>query len=222
MGMKTVLVAAKGEIFREGLITALKREQQLQVVSICNSGLQAIEESIKYKPDIIIVDDAITDFDFIQISKSIQKAQLNSSIIILMSGINFPSILTVLCIKCVKACIVKDIDIERLVDVIGNVSKGYLMLSAPIAQLLNTELDTFMANIKVVTQKPCLSLTKRQLEILTLISEGLTNKEIAKRLIISENTTKAHIKKLLEKLDVENRQQAVNAAIASEILPSRK
>jgi DNA-binding NarL/FixJ family response regulator len=221
METKTVLVTARGEIFREGLVSSLKREEELQVVSVCQSGHQAIEQAIKFKPDIILLDDEITDCDFLKVAESILKAQLNASIIILTNGVNTSSILSVLSLACVKAYVTKDIDIYRLVDVIGSASKGCLMLSPSIVKLLSAELEKLKTNVKMVTQKSNFRLTKRQLETLTLVSEGLTNKDIAARLFISENTVKAHIKNLLEKLNVENRQQAITIALANGIIPDQ-
>jgi len=214
-----IILADKGEIFREGLIKVLERVPNLEVVATCARGFDVIEKAKVLKPDVILLDDDISDCDCMETSQTIHSLMPEICIVILTSGYNSRSILPALNKAGARGYISKSIEPERLFDAVEIVAKGGVVISPMLAACLVNELNFLKKSMAVEELTYDAGLSKREEEVLALVSTGARNSEIADALSISENTVKVHLGRILDKLHVHNRQQATILARERGFIP---
>jgi two-component system NarL family response regulator len=114
--------------------------------------------------------------------------------------------------------LLKEISIEEVADAIRSVHAGQSLISPSMASKLLTEFATMAKKDEEKQQMPAPRLTDREMEVLTLVAQGLNNRDIAKELFISENTVKNHVRNILEKLHLHSRMEAVVYAVREKLL----
>ena len=117
-----------------------------------------------------------------------------------------------------KGYLSKDISIESLTKAIILVAEGGVVVSSPMAARLLPEFNSLHEDKDAL--KLVILLSKREKEVLSLVTQGFTNKEIATTLVICENTVKAHLRNIMEKLHTNTRQKAVSLVRGQDLLPS--
>ena len=207
-----VLVADAREIFRKGLAKILERQPELEVLGTCATGLQAIEKVRQLKPDVILLDTEITDCDYLEAIRRCHELILQAHIIILTHSVQESDLFSAIAAG-VSAYLTKDVQVEDLIRDIIRVHGGDVIISPPLAARLIEEFRLLGEKKKTEKKKEPLGLSKRELEVLSLVAEGAPNKKIANTLCISENTVKVHLSNILEKLQVNTRQQAAIIAL---------
>ena len=197
-------------LFREGLIGLLAREPDIEIVGTAGLARDAIQKAITHAPDIILLDLDLPDQNGIEVLKSIYSRQPEINIIILTASMTN----------------------EQFIDAVLNGAKGYLQKDIPINQLVESlrgvmrhetafRRSTIRRIVDGVAEKhnkdlendSLDQLTDREREVLEQICEGASNIEIAMTLQISENTVKAHVRKILSKLNLQNRREARKHAL---------
>jgi len=207
-----VLVADDQEIFREGLATLLESSPNIEVVSTCSTGFEAIKKAVELNPDVILLDTEIRECECTEVAQRIKEVLPEPRIIILTQPYKDLELSSIFKAEA-TAYITKNIKVGRLIGVIDTVYKGDVCLAPPIAAKLLEEFTFLEKRLEEGLLRYDLGLSKREMEVLTLLAEkSATNKEIASTLFITENTVKAHLSSILEKLHVHNRQQAVALA----------
>ncbi|MEX2658329.1 MAG: response regulator transcription factor, partial [Acidimicrobiales bacterium] len=112
-----------------------------------------------------------------------------------------------------------EISIEDVADAVRAVMQGQSLISPSMASKLIVEFSALSRRTEDVRERvPAPRLTERELEVLKLVAQGLTNREIGKELVISENTVKNHVRNILEKLHLHSRMEAVLYAVKERIL----
>jgi DNA-binding NarL/FixJ family response regulator len=114
--------------------------------------------------------------------------------------------------------LLKEISIEEVADAIRAVVQGQSLISPSMASKLLTEFNTLVKRAEEKQQFPAPRLTDRELEVLKLVAQGMSNREIAEDLYISENTVKNHVRNILEKLHLHSRMEAVVYAVREKLL----
>ena len=178
------------------------------MVGTSAGGLEGIEKAGELKPDVVLLDTEISECDFIEALRSITQLLPETRIIILTHSEEDRALFSALRVGA-KGYISKDIGVEDLVRAIEGVHGGEVIISAPMAARMLEEFTLLEERKEAVQGKHELGLSKRETEVLTLVAKGASNREIASVLFISENTAKVHLSRILEKLHVRNRQQAV-------------
>jgi DNA-binding NarL/FixJ family response regulator len=207
-----VLLVDNEEVFRVGLAKLLKEQPHIEVVHQCGSGKEAIEKSKETKPDVILMNSQISDYDVLQAVKELRKLSPEVKVAMLTRPEVGPNPLHVLKAGA-RACLSKSISTNDLVRSIELISSGRIIVSPLFAEKF---LDEIASAEKAEDTKdaPAESrLSAREMEVVRLIVEGSTNKEIAQKLLIAENTVKVHVKNILNKLELRNRQQLVAYAV---------
>ena len=212
-----LLMADKRELFREGLAEVLKSEPQIEVVSKCATGLEAIQQASETKPDIILLDTEISDCGCIEVIQRICELVPKTRIIILTHSETESGLYETFKAGA-KAFLSKDIGVGDLFRAIALVNSGEAVISPPMATRLLADFNIF-AESKARSQKQDTVLSKREEEVLALVAKGATNREIASTLFITENTVKVHLSKIMEKLGVHNRLQAAALARGDSMVP---
>ena len=206
------------KLVRAGLKSVLDEVDGFNIVFETDKGKEAIDYTINYKPDIVLLDIGLPDINGIRVISEIKKAQLDSRIIVLTANTDFNIINKCLSLG-IYAYVLKDIAIETLVNVIKMVNKGAMWFAPRIADLIRVK----SKNIMTVTDRKTFknthfNLTQREYEVLKLIVDGKSNSQIASELCISEHTAKAHVCNIIQKLVVDDRTQAAVKALKEGII----
>jgi two-component system response regulator DegU len=205
-----VLVVDDHQVVREGLRRMLDLQEGIQVVGEASSGEEAIEKALTLSPDVITMDLKMPGMDGIIATREIK--QRAPDIDILMLTLYAEDYVKEAIEAGASGYLLKDSDCEQITKAIHQVYGGL----CPIAPSLTRELVTEFAKLSRNSQASI--LTKRQTEILSLISEGVSGKEISSQLFISTSTVKREIRNILSKLGVSDRAQAVSEAIKRKLI----
>jgi DNA-binding NarL/FixJ family response regulator len=205
-----VLIADDHTLFRQGLISLLSAEPDIEVVGEAANGERAVELTHRLRPDVVLMDIHMRGgLSGVEATRHIVAGHPDTRVVILTVSDQDEDLF-----EAVRAgaqgYLLKDVDADDLVDAIYRAHAGEAMLSPAVAARLMAgfrEADRrVMPDIKSV-------LTERELEVLRHMAVGATNREIAEALVISEHTVKSHVRHILEKLGVENRAQAAALAV---------
>lgn len=207
-----VLLVDNEEVFREGLAKLLNEQPHIDVVYQCDSNTESICKIKETKPHIILMGSQIGEHDITEAISEIKKSTPEAKVAIITRPGDEASSLAM--IKSgASACLTKNISVSDLVKSIELISSGRIIISNWFADKFINEVISSTDNIEDKSDKNGLILSKREMEIVQLIAEGVTNKEIAEKLIITENTVKVHVKRILKKLELRNRQQLAAYAV---------
>ena len=219
----SVLIVEDHALTRVGLRTALRRTHDIHVVAEAGNGREAVALAKQYQPDVVLMDVGMPVMDGVQSARAILQAETNIKVIMLTQHDNDSDVMASLAAGAAGYCL-KDIEPERLYLAIRSVFAGDSWLDAAIAgrvlkHYANSDSSTMRSfapiesssqDLEVVSELTMCgdTLTARELEVLKLIVDGSSNQDIAKRLIVSLPTAKAHVRSILSKLAVADRTQA--------------
>ncbi len=212
-----LILAFKREIFREGLARLLtEKSPKFDVVAKCSNGVDCIKKAKELEPDLILLDTEIMDCECLEVTQSISKDLTKPYVLILTLSEQNSDLFTT--IKAgARAYISKDTSIKDLFNDIERVQAGEVIISPPMAEELLNEFRLLEEEKDARQKDAAFGLSKREDEVLDFVARGSSNREIADSLFISENTVKVHLSKILEKLHVKNRQQAIIKIIGKDI-----
>ncbi len=207
-----VMLAEDHHVTRLGLRFALSEVDDISVIAEADDGKAAISIALREKPDVVLMDIDLPGISGIDAAIAIKAASSAIRVIMVTSHSNDEAVLAALAANCDGYCL-KGADASQLVNAIRAINIGGIWLDPSIAKRV---IRAF------VDQKPAIpaptndcSLSERELEVLTLVVEGLSNIEIAHRLVLSTETVKTHMRHLMEKLAVSDRTQAAVKALRS-------
>jgi two-component system, NarL family, nitrate/nitrite response regulator NarL len=201
----TVLLVDDHILFREGLTSLLSGRPDIQVVGSAEDGLQAIEMARRLMPDLILMDVQMPHLDGIRATQQIKREMPDVRVVMLTMSEDDQDLF-----EAVKhgaqGYLLKNTPSDELVRFIESVFAG----EAPISGLMAAKmLDEFRHPAETTgASLTGEQLTDRELQVLHCVADGLSNREIATALVISENTVKKHLRNILAKLHLQNRVQA--------------
>ena len=204
-----VVLASNHEMWWEGLALLIKeRAPDIEVATICYDGISTIDKARQLLPHVILLDEEIEGGDCGEVAERINELHPEIKIIIIIKPYKDVSLSTSFKARA-KAYMDKDITYSEIESCIRQVAKGgVVVISRLVAQKLLDQVASNEGSMRSRVEYN-VGLSKREKEVLTLLtSKGITNKEIAGTLQITENTVKAHLSSILEKMQVGNRQQA--------------
>lgn len=221
--MTKIILVEDHELTRKGIIYGLKPYSDIQILGEFEDGKSAVE-FIKSTPDInmpdvILMDIAMPILNGIEATKRIKSINPDVKIIMLTSIDEKESVFGAFN-SGANAYAMKNISIEKLVSIIKMVLNGEVWIAPNIADYILEILANLNPNKEKEEIKPGsdFNLTNREKEILGLIAKGMSNKDIANKLIISLYTVKNHVKSIIQKLAVEDRTQAAILALTENIV----
>jgi|SRR5690625_287207 len=215
----TIALIDDHKLFREGVKRILSFEPTFDVVAEADDGSEAKRIVEEYSPDIVLMDINMPGQNGIETTKELLEDNPDLKVIIL-SIHEDESYVTHALQTGARGYLLKEMDTESLMEAIQVVYEGGSYLHPKVTHNLvkeyrklleSSESSTNVADIEY--RKPLHLLTKRECQVLQLLSEGQSNRKIAETLIISEKTVKNHVSNILQKLNVDDRTQAVVKAI---------
>lgn len=210
----TVMISDDHALMREGLKQLLELEKDIEVVCQAKDGHETIEKVLNYQPDVLLLDINMPNLNGIDALRRIRDLGVDTKVIILTIHDDKEYLLETMKMGA-DGHVLKDSDANSLIKAIKDVKQGKTYIQPSIATMLKEEIsskdeaDKSLRKIK--------SLTNREYEVLSLIAEGLNNKDIAKKLYISEKTVKNHVSSIFKKLEVNDRIQAAIFAFKNNI-----
>jgi len=197
----------------EGL-TSMLTTPEIEVVEVAHSGQSALEKIRRLEPDITLMDIRMPDMNGIDVLQKVREMDLATRVIMITTYRNISYLLKSLAAGA-SGFILKDISREELLKTVQTVASGERFVDHQFLQGVLRDLD--VPNYQQTELNPEIieSLTPREMDVLKLIVEGLSNKAIAEVLVISPTTVKGYVQTILEKLHVSDRTQAAVKAIRS-------
>jgi two-component system, NarL family, response regulator LiaR len=204
-----VLIVDDHQVVRQGLRTFLDLIDDIQVLGEAVDGLDAVEQTARLKPDVVLMDLVMPRLDGIAAIGKIKSLCQGTKVIALTSFTEdekvFPAIQAG-----ASSYLLKDVSPDTLVDAIRAAYRGEARLHPEIMRKLMAQVATQITSSKQINGP---QLTDREQEVIQLVAEGKSNREIADILVISEKTVKAHISNILGKLGLDDRTQMAVYAI---------
>jgi two-component system NarL family response regulator len=210
-----VAVVDDQELFRRGLTMLLGVEDDIQVVGEAGDGVAATELAASTVPDVILMDVRMPKRSGIEACVAIKEVAPTARIIMLTVSDEEADLYDAVK-NGASGYLLKDSSIDEVAQAIRVVADGQSLISPSMAIKLLDEFKQMSRSDR--QQVPSPRLTDRELEVLKLVAQGLNNREIAKRLFISENTVKNHVRNILEKLQLHSRMEAVMYAVREKLL----
>jgi len=207
-----VLIVDDHTLFRKGMHTMLEAEEDMTVVGEAASGREALEQARALMPDVILMDIAMPDMNGVEATRALRCEMPHVGIIFctmfeddehVFAGLKAGG----------RGYILKESDPDTMLRAIRAVAHGESLLSPTVAQKVLHQFAALPGEVPAGRAPLCDDLTEREREVLTLIGQGHSNKEIARELCISEKTVKNHTANIFSKLHVNDRTQAVLYAI---------
>src|SRR5438132_10674996 len=207
-----VLIVDDHALFRRGLQMVLKQEPDIDVVGEAEDGHEAVEKAQELMPDVILMDVRMPRRSGIEATQQVKD--LLPHVKILMLTISDEEADLYDAIKAGAAgYLLKEISIDEVADAIRSVWSGNSRISPSMAAKLIAEFAAMSKRAEERQQFPAPRVTGREMDVLKLVAQGLSNRDIAATLFISENTVKNHIRNILEKLHLHSRMEAVVYAV---------
>ncbi|CAI7974386.1 MULTISPECIES: response regulator transcription factor [Parafrankia] len=207
-----VLVVDDHELFLQGLQTVLETEEDISVVGRAADGQEALTLASGTTPDIVLMDVRMPGRDGIAAAGAIKRAVPRTRIVMLTVSDEESDLF-----EAIKAgavgYLLKSIPPHEVADAVRAVHNGQSLISPSMASKLMVEFATMARGGEDRPRAHAPHLTARELEVLKLVAEGRANREIARKLFISENTVKNHVRNILDKLQLHSRMEAVMYAV---------
>ena len=212
-----VLLADDQGLFREGLHTLLSVQADVEVVGEAANGAEAVALAHELRPDVVLMDVQMPELDGVAATRQLQTSQPECRVILLTTFDDDEYVFEGLRAGAL-GYLLKDVPSERLLEAIRAAARGESFLQPSVAAKVVAEFarlarqapanDAARRAVQALPEP----LTEREMEILRLVADGASNKEIAGRLFLAEGTVKNHVTSLLGKLGVSGRMQAANRA----------
>ena len=203
-----IIIVDDQELFREGLFTLLSLQNDFNVVAQANNGEEALLQILKFRPDIVLMDLRMPVMGGVECIKRINVQFGNVKVIALTTFDEDELVFDSLRAGAV-GYLLKDVSPEKLFEAIRSAHRGEYYLPPNITAKVMAEFTKVSPSYERESNDILEDLSRREQEILQMVASGLTNKEIASKLVIAEGTVKNHLTNIFNKLNARDRMQAV-------------
>ncbi|MFE1028466.1 response regulator [Streptomyces sp. NPDC058818] len=212
--MIRIVLADDQRLVRAGFRSILEDEDDLEVVGEAGDGAEALAACRALRPDVVLLDIRMPGVDGLQAARDIAAdPRLNDVRVVILTTFDLDDYVYGALRAGATGFLVKDTEPEELVHAVRVAARGDALISPSVTRRLIAE---FAGRVRAPEPGPRLnSLTDREREVMTLVAAGLTNDEIAARLVLSPATAKTHVSRIMTKLDVRDRSQLVVLAYES-------
>jgi RNA polymerase sigma factor (sigma-70 family) len=198
----SLIIVDDHKIVRDGICAYLDTLPEIEVIAQAESGSQAVELAEKLAPDVVLMDLIMPGMDGVEATWRVRQVSPRSKVVILTSFHEDSNIFPAIKAGALSY-VLKNIDPEELAEAIKSAARGEAVLDSKVAaRLMHEYRDDSNESMQAYMQ-----LTNREQEVLDLIAEGMSNAQIAEKLVISEKTVKSHVSNILSKLHFADRTQ---------------
>lgn len=197
-----ILIVDDHAVVRQGLITFLELQDEIEVVGEASNGKEAIQRVLELEPDVVLMDLVMPVMDGLTAIKQIKQLRPSTEVIALTSFADDEKVFTAIR-SGATGYLLKDVQPNDLVKAVLAADRGEVQLHPEVAKLLMHEVVAPAKEVDSLDE-----LTEREREVLGLLGLGMSNKEIAYKISVSEKTVKAHVSSILNKLNLPGRTHA--------------
>ena len=210
----TVLVADDQELFRRGMQTVLATEAGFNVVGEASDGAAAVARTTDLAPDVVLMDVRMPEMDGIEAARRIRELAPSTRVIMLTVSDEEDDLYGAVRAGA-NGYLLKDASLDDVADAVRAVARGESLISPSMASKLLSEFTNLTSGTTADAAEP--KLSDREREVLKLVAQGLTNREAANALHLSENTVKNHVANILDKLHLRSRLEAAMYAMRTKM-----
>ncbi|HNO85058.1 MAG TPA: response regulator transcription factor [Anaerolineales bacterium] len=214
-----VLLVDDHALFREGLAVVISSQPDMEVVGNANDGLEAVIKAQELKPDLILMDIQMSTMDGLEATRQIKQILPDTTIVVLTVRDDDEKLFEALK-SGAQGYLLKDIRSHKMVEMLQSAMNGEAAITPSLAGRVLAEFRRMSlhqtGDASAVHEDN--SLTERELEVLSLVAKGASDKEVAEKLFVSLNTVKTHIRNILAKLRVDSRREAAKLAQSKGLL----
>jgi DNA-binding NarL/FixJ family response regulator len=211
-----ILLVEDHELTRLGLAAKIESTEGYNLIAQATDGVEGVDLAQKLNPDVILMDIGLPRMDGIEATKKIkEELKLESAVLMFTSRDSKEDIFAAFKAGA-DGYIMKDSSLQNLINAIDTVSTHAAWIDSQIARVVLANIQNTSESNSSKTQKDAnkkYGLTKKELEVLTLIVDGLSNQQISQKLVVSISTTKAHVHNILQKLYLTDRTKAAIVAL---------
>ncbi|MDI9547074.1 MAG: response regulator transcription factor [Chloroflexota bacterium] len=208
-----ILLVDDHEVVRLGLRALLSRYPQFEVVAEAGDGDEALEKTLYYEPDVVVMDIRLPGKSGVEATEEIMRHRPETRVVMLTSYAEDDVLFDAIAAGA-AGYVLKQIGSDDLVRALMTVGRGESLLDPAVTQKV---FQKMRSNARQVEDEYFSMLTEQELTILALMTDGLTNKEIARRVFLSEKTVRNYVSSILNKLDVTSRAEAAVYAVRHHI-----
>jgi DNA-binding NarL/FixJ family response regulator len=216
----SVAVIDDQDVVRSGFAALLETQRDFEVVGVAGDGAAAVELCRARHPDVVLMDVRMPTMDGIEATRRIVVEGGAGSRVLVLTTFDLDEYVYDALAAGASGFLLKDATAQELFDAVRVVAAGDALLSPRVTRRLITEFAR-LRPVAPVTPEALRELTRREAEVLRLVAEGMSNIEIAERLVVSEETVKTHVSHVFTKLGVRDRAQAVVIAYESGLVTPR-
>ncbi len=211
-----VLVADDHRLFRQGLIGLMQtRRDLIDVVGEAATGREALSQAERLRPDVVLMDICMPDVDGLAATAQLRQSLPGTAVVILTASELDEHLYEAVQLG-TAGYLLKSLDAEELFELLAGVARGEPAVTRTMAARMLRSVAQHNAQARLETPV----LTEREVDVLRLVAQGASNARVAEQLFITTNTVKAHLKNILEKLQLQNRTQAAAYAVRNGLLAS--
>lgn len=221
-----LVIADDIPLFREMLVHTLEEETDIEIVAHASNGLEAVEACRTHRPHIILLDVEMPKMNGVDATKAI-VAECPSTRVVILTAYEDDKLILELIQAGATGYLVKDTHVDEVVKAIRVAHEGESLIQPRVAQKILKMMVAMPAagvgqSMKSDVKEKLGRLTSREREVLEGIAEGLNNKELADRFCIGHTTVKTHVNRMMQKLELRDRVEAVLFAIEAGLSPDKK
>jgi DNA-binding NarL/FixJ family response regulator len=209
-----IVVADDHQVVRDGFAGLLDTQPDFTVVGTASDGAEAVRICRDLRPDVVLMDVRMPGMDGIEATRRLARFGVDARVLILTTFDLDEYVFDALRAGA-SGFLLKDVTAERLFDAVRVVAAGDGLLAPAVTRRLISEFALQQPRPDAPSTAGIADLTPRETQVLRLLAEGLSNPEIAARLVVTDETVKTHVSRILSKLGLRDRTQAVVAAYES-------
>ena len=210
-----IVVADDHQVVRDGFAGLLDTQPDFAVVGTASDGAEAVRICRDLHPDVVLMDVRMPGMDGIEATRQLARVADVDARILILTTFDLDDYVYDALRAGASGFLLKDVTAERLFDAVRVIAAGDALLAPAVTRRLISEFATQQPKPQTSSTNGIADLTPRETQVLRLLAEGLSNPEVAARLVVTEETVKTHVSRILSKLGLRDRTQAVVTAYES-------
>ncbi len=216
-----IIVADDHQVVRTGFAALLDTQPDFAVVGTACDGAEAVRIGRELRPDVMLMDVRMPGMDGIEATRRLAGSASGGPRILILTTFDLDEYVYDALRAGASGFLLKDVTAERLFDAVRVIAAGEALLAPSVTRRLISEFALLRHKTDALPATVLAALTPRETQVLRLVAEGLSNQEIAARLVVTEETVKTHVSRVLGKLGLRDRTQAVVTAYESGLVVPR-